>query len=170
MSLYEVYDDVECPVCGNTTGHRDHGPYDPHPLDDALGGTPPPSVHQMECGSCYKIFDAVSVPGDAAVHQPAAYDQETPGRKAIRWMLHSADRLVQPCPECFPGEHDAVSPWTMGGLLTAPGDDGLRAEYVHEVCGARWDAWFDTDDDGLPVPREAKVLALGPRPEKRAAS
>lgn len=58
MSPWLVYDDTTCPVCGNTEGNRDHGPYEPHPLDDALGGTPDPRIHLMTCGRCGKCFDA----------------------------------------------------------------------------------------------------------------
>lgn len=54
---YEVYADTECPRCGNTGNNIDHGPYKPHPLDEALGGTPDPSVHLMTCGGCHKVFD-----------------------------------------------------------------------------------------------------------------
>lgn len=57
MKLYEVYDDTMCPVCGNTENNRDHGPYEPHPLDAELGGTPDPCVHLMTCGNCRKCFD-----------------------------------------------------------------------------------------------------------------
>lgn len=69
---YPVYEDVECPVCGNREGHRDHGPYEYHPLDEALGGTPPPSVHAMTCGNCRKTFDAEPAsPGGPLVHRPS---------------------------------------------------------------------------------------------------
>lgn len=69
---YPVYGNVQCPVCGATEGHRDHGPYEYHPLDDELGGTPPPTVHAMSCGSCRKTFDAEPEhPGGPVVHRPA---------------------------------------------------------------------------------------------------
>lgn len=68
---YPVYEGAECPVCGNTEGHRDHGPYDEHPLDAELGGTPPETVHLMTCGRCHKCFDAEPEhPGGPVVHRP----------------------------------------------------------------------------------------------------
>jgi hypothetical protein len=57
VSLYLVYDETECPRCGNTQGNKDHGPYEPHPLDAGLGGPPPAAVHLITCGGCLKCFD-----------------------------------------------------------------------------------------------------------------
>jgi len=55
----QVYLYVECPVCGYPGTHIDHGPYQPHPLDE-IGGLPPvdPRVHYLTCGLCGKGFDA----------------------------------------------------------------------------------------------------------------
>jgi hypothetical protein len=70
MKLYEIYDNTECPVCGNRENNRDHGPYEPHPLDAQLGGTPDPCVHLMTCGSCGKCFD-VAPAAYVDTHAPA---------------------------------------------------------------------------------------------------
>jgi DNA-directed RNA polymerase subunit RPC12/RpoP len=56
-TLYPIYDDTECPRCGNTEGNHDDGPYSYHPFDDQLGGTPDPRIHLMWCGQCGKPFD-----------------------------------------------------------------------------------------------------------------
>jgi hypothetical protein len=55
---YEPYTNAECPRCGCPAGHRDDGPYEPHPLDE-LGALPPvdPDVHLLWCGFCGKPFD-----------------------------------------------------------------------------------------------------------------
>ena len=55
--LYEVYAGVECPVCGNSEGNRNHGPYEvAFPAATADHGCP--EVHYISCDRCGKGFDA----------------------------------------------------------------------------------------------------------------
>jgi hypothetical protein len=55
VKLYEVYDEA-CIVCGSHDT-RDHGPYEPHPLDACLVQPLDDRIHLMSCRACGKSFD-----------------------------------------------------------------------------------------------------------------
>lgn len=134
MKLYEVYEHTTCPVCGNREANRDHGPYEPHPLDEELGGTPPDCVHLMTCGRCSKCFD---VAPDWYVTQQTGHVPVAPFSAA--------------CAGCFPdAEHPALP------LATPAVDDGLlRASYRCAECGREWSCWWKIGQgEGWPVRRE----------------
>jgi hypothetical protein len=60
MRLYEVYGDIECPVCGSSEHNQDNGPYENIPgYAEAVGDSlEDPRLHRMTCLNCHKGFDA----------------------------------------------------------------------------------------------------------------
>jgi len=57
--------------------------------------------------------------------------------------------LADACPECYPGDHPAVTPLLVHRLNTG----GLCAHYVCPVdgCGARWQTGWDPRAAGFPT-------------------
>lgn len=60
MRPYEMYMDVECPVCGSSEHNQDNGPYENMEGADVSFGPfmPDPRIHLMTCLNCHKCFDA----------------------------------------------------------------------------------------------------------------
>jgi hypothetical protein len=147
MKLYEVYDDTECPRCGNTERNRDAGPYDPDPFfDDAMGGPPDPRVHLIYCGGCGKPFDAAP--------------EEVVRASMAGWLHYYSDAC--PHPACHPGDRPSVTPDHVqekrGRTL---------AEY-DGPCGHKWvTRWGGRKLDSMwPIERE---LVTGDARETAAA-
>ena len=71
--------------------------------------------------------------------------------------------LADCCPDCFPGDHDAVAP-----LLVLPdGNGSLWARYRHEACGREWDCWWDAEASDWPL--KAEDLNMPQADAERAA-
>jgi hypothetical protein len=100
MTLYEIYDGVECTWCGSRNT-RDRGPYEDGP--DATFGPDDAAVHMMSCNGCTKWFDAAP---EAVVRRRLNYIQAITG-KPVEWP---PPRLLTPDPayELDPFRRDAV--------------------------------------------------------------
>lgn len=64
--------------------------------------------------------------------------------------------LADCCPQCFPGDHEAVLPSTV-----APDGTSLLAVYRCPSCGHFWHCWWDPQASGWP-------LAAVPQPPARS--
>lgn len=55
--------------------------------------------------------------------------------------------LDQACPDCFPGDHPAVTP----SSVIADPSGSLLASYACPVCGKTWPCWWDASASGWPA-------------------